>query len=149
MFPIETCWHEIGSHFKMKTWNNFYNILWTLFILDFRCSLAVFANYCLRKHLHLLCEQNIVHGDIKPDNLLVTAAGTVKIGDFSVSQLFEVLIYFSYYSIRTITCTYVLLGDDTGNTWNETVVFCATYIAPSLAHILLYSVLFSFLERRE
>ncbi|CAL5436023.1 unnamed protein product [Camellia sinensis] len=32
---------------------------------------------------------NIVHGDIKPDNLLVTAAGTVKIGDFSVSQVFE------------------------------------------------------------
>lgn len=37
-------------------------------------------------------QQNIVHGDIKPDNLLVTAAGTVKIGDFSVSQVFEVLI---------------------------------------------------------
>ncbi|KAL6516649.1 Serine/threonine-protein kinase grik2 [Orobanche gracilis] len=32
---------------------------------------------------------NIVHGDIKPDNLLVTASGTVKIGDFSVSQVFE------------------------------------------------------------
>lgn len=35
--------------------------------------------------------QNIVHGDIKPDNLLVTATGTVKIGDFSVSQVFEVI----------------------------------------------------------
>lgn len=34
--------------------------------------------------------QNIVHGDIKPDNLLVTASGTVKIGDFSVSQVLEV-----------------------------------------------------------
>ncbi|KZV35161.1 Geminivirus rep interacting kinase 2 [Dorcoceras hygrometricum] len=32
---------------------------------------------------------NIVHGDIKPDNLLVTSSGTVKIGDFSVSQVFE------------------------------------------------------------
>ncbi|KAL2471192.1 Serine/threonine-protein kinase GRIK2 [Abeliophyllum distichum] len=32
---------------------------------------------------------NIVHGDIKPDNLLVTGNGTVKIGDFSVSQVFE------------------------------------------------------------
>ncbi|CAL5364239.1 unnamed protein product [Camellia sinensis] len=29
------------------------------------------------------------YGDIKPDNLLVTAAGTVKIGDFSVSQVFK------------------------------------------------------------
>ncbi|KAL8204718.1 hypothetical protein R6Q57_010341 [Mikania cordata] len=32
---------------------------------------------------------NIVHGDIKPDNLLITATGTVKIADFSVSQVFE------------------------------------------------------------
>lgn len=32
---------------------------------------------------------NIVHGDIKPDNLLVTRSGTVKIGDFSVSQVVE------------------------------------------------------------
>ena len=31
-----------------------------------------------------------MHGDIKPDNLLVTQNGTVKIGDFSVSQVFEV-----------------------------------------------------------
>ncbi|OQU82027.1 hypothetical protein SORBI_3006G161000 [Sorghum bicolor] len=32
---------------------------------------------------------NVIHGDIKPDNLLVTSAGNVKIGDFSVSQVFE------------------------------------------------------------
>lgn len=39
--------------------------------------------------LMYLHAHHIVHGDIKPDNLLVTATGTVKIGDFSVSQVFE------------------------------------------------------------
>ncbi|XVF19462.1 hypothetical protein REPUB_Repub11eG0112900 [Reevesia pubescens] len=39
--------------------------------------------------LMYLHAHNIVHGDIKPDNLLITSMGTVKIGDFSVSQVFE------------------------------------------------------------
>ncbi|XP_027342634.1 serine/threonine-protein kinase GRIK1-like isoform X1 [Abrus precatorius] len=39
--------------------------------------------------LTYLHAHNIVHGDIKPDNLLITRHGTVKIGDFSVSQAFE------------------------------------------------------------
>ncbi|CAJ1979314.1 unnamed protein product [Sphenostylis stenocarpa] len=39
--------------------------------------------------LTYLHAHNIVHGDIKPDNLLITRHGTVKIGDFSVSQAVE------------------------------------------------------------
>ncbi|KAK4440750.1 Serine/threonine-protein kinase GRIK2 [Sesamum alatum] len=39
--------------------------------------------------LMYLHAHNVVHGDIKPDNLLVTGSGTVKIADFSVSQIFE------------------------------------------------------------
>ncbi|KAL9296741.1 hypothetical protein ACSQ67_022637 [Phaseolus vulgaris] len=39
--------------------------------------------------LTYLHAHNIVHGDIKPDNLLITHHGTVKIGDFSVSQAVE------------------------------------------------------------
>lgn len=42
-------------------------------------------------YFHCCGNQNVVHGDIKPDNLLVTRTGTVKIGDFSVSQVFEVI----------------------------------------------------------
>lgn len=39
--------------------------------------------------LMYLHSHNIVHMDIKPQNLLVTQNGTVKIADFSVSQVFE------------------------------------------------------------
>ncbi|KAF6174015.1 hypothetical protein GIB67_039966, partial [Kingdonia uniflora] len=39
---------------------------------------------------------NIVHGDIKPDNLLVTSTGTVKIGNFSISQVYELTLEFFY-----------------------------------------------------
>ncbi|KAH0664050.1 hypothetical protein KY284_028981 [Solanum tuberosum] len=40
--------------------------------------------------LMYLHSHSIIHGDIKPDNLIVTASGRVKIGNFSVSQAFEV-----------------------------------------------------------
>ncbi|XP_010503172.1 PREDICTED: serine/threonine-protein kinase GRIK1 [Camelina sativa] len=39
--------------------------------------------------LMYLHAHNVIHGDIKPDNLFVTSTGRVKIGDFSVSQVFK------------------------------------------------------------
>lgn len=37
----------------------------------------------------LVHEQNVIHRDIKPDNLLITADDVLKIGDFGVSEIFE------------------------------------------------------------
>ncbi|XVE86118.1 hypothetical protein DITRI_Ditri18aG0010700 [Diplodiscus trichospermus] len=39
--------------------------------------------------LTYLHTHDVVHGDIKPENLLLTKSGRVKIGDFSVSQAIE------------------------------------------------------------
>ncbi|MCO5575523.1 hypothetical protein L7F22_029324 [Adiantum nelumboides] len=36
-----------------------------------------------------LHKKNVVHGDMKPENLLVTSEGRIKIGDFSISQRLE------------------------------------------------------------
>ncbi|XP_020679185.1 serine/threonine-protein kinase GRIK1 [Dendrobium catenatum] len=39
--------------------------------------------------LSYLHAHGVIHGDIKPENLLVTKGGAVKIGDFSISHAFE------------------------------------------------------------
>ncbi|GAQ84402.1 Serine Threonine protein kinase [Klebsormidium nitens] len=39
--------------------------------------------------LQYLHYHNIVHGDIKPENLMMSADGRIKIGDFGVSHIFE------------------------------------------------------------
>jgi serine/threonine protein kinase len=37
----------------------------------------------------MCCLQNVIHGDIKPENLLIGGDGLIKICDFGVSCLFE------------------------------------------------------------
>lgn len=39
--------------------------------------------------LMYLHSQNVIHGDIKPENLLIASDGRIKIGDFSISQIFK------------------------------------------------------------
>lgn len=39
--------------------------------------------------LHFMHSKNIIHRDIKPQNLFFTSATHVKIGDFGVSKLFQ------------------------------------------------------------
>lgn len=62
-------------------------------LIHFICFEIIWLCNVIMVVIILLFEmQNIVHGDIKPDNLLITRNGTVKIGDFSVSQAFEVIL---------------------------------------------------------
>lgn len=47
--------------------------------------LSIFVQVCLGlKHCH---DKKIMHRDIKPLNLFMTAQGTVKLGDFGISRV--------------------------------------------------------------
>ena len=47
-------------------------------------ALDYFRQVC--QGLDYLHYNNVVHGDLKPENLLTTADGVVKIGDFGSSR---------------------------------------------------------------
>ncbi len=50
--------------------------------------LKIFAQICEGvRYLHE--ERNMIHRDLKPDNLLISSNGTIKIGDFGLSKDFE------------------------------------------------------------
>ncbi|XP_071922337.1 serine/threonine-protein kinase GRIK2-like isoform X2 [Coffea arabica] len=53
-----------------------------------------FGNFSCASVLPLVAPlyiENVVHGDITTDNLLVAASGIVKIGDFSVNQVVKIV----------------------------------------------------------
>ncbi len=50
-------------------------------------SFVVFAAMQAVRGLEYLHYHKVVHGDIKPENLLVSATGVLKIGDFGCSRM--------------------------------------------------------------
>lgn len=64
------------------------------------------AGLILKGRCPVQCVQNIIHGDIKPENLLVSSDGHIKICDFGISRKFEVLLGF----LQKTLMFYLLLG---------------------------------------
>ncbi|KAI9401565.1 hypothetical protein POPTR_001G138800v4 [Populus trichocarpa] len=60
---------------------------------------------CILNGLQYLHEKQIVHGDIKPSNLLINAEGVVKIADFGVSRV--VVGKHDSYETYMGTCAYM------------------------------------------
>lgn len=50
---------------------------------------ALFVTLVCAEALHHAHEQNMIHRDIKPDNILVTARGVVKVADFGLAKALD------------------------------------------------------------
>ena len=71
--------------------------------------------YQLIKGLEYLHNNNVLHRDIKPQNILLNNKGVVKIGDFGLSRIFSETIKNKKYTNRVVTRWYrapeLFLGD--------------------------------------
>ena len=71
--------------------------------------------YQLLQGLQYLHQNNVLHRDIKPQNILVNNKGEIKIGDFGLSRIFSEFIKNKRYTNRVVTrwyrCPELLLGE--------------------------------------
>ena len=83
--------------------------------IDYEKSQIKLILYQLIKGLEYLHNNNVLHRDIKPQNILLNNKGEVKIGDFGLSRIFQDNLKNKKYTNRVVTRWYrapeLLLGD--------------------------------------
>ena len=83
--------------------------------IDYEKTQIKLILYELIKGLEYLHNNNVLHRDIKPQNILLNNKGELKIGDFGLSRIFQYNLKNKKYTNRVVTRWYrapeLLLGD--------------------------------------